>query len=167
MSSDYAITLSSNGRGVQCWTVHFSRSGQSYMRRFYFGSRRSSEEARAAAEAWRDQQLRDVAPLKAAEFCNKLRTTNTSGVPGVTFYRPQKMPAGIWQARLHRLHGRPLVKSFSVKRYGHDGAFAKAVEARRHMLEVFGDEPYLRAHPAHEAARAAGHVSPCPAAGQL
>ena len=78
---------------------------------------------------------------------------------GVTFSRPARQPEGIWQARLHRADQRPVVKTFAVKRHGFDTAFAKAVEARRLMVESIGDELYLRDDYARQVARAAGHVT--------
>lgn len=159
MSFEYGIVNlpGEPGRGV--WAAAVGRRGEVHTKSFRYGGKRSSDEALAAARAWRDQQMRNLTPLKIAEFCEHKRESNTSGVVGVTFSRPARQPEGIWQARLHRADQRPVVKTFAVKRHGFDTAFAKAVEARRLMVESIGDELYLRDDYARQVARAAGHVT--------
>lgn len=161
MLQEYGIRDRKRGPARGSLFVQISRGGQTLRRSLCYGGRRTYEEALASALQWRDEQLRQVEPMKAAEVWDMVRVTNTSGVPGVTFYRPGKQPEGIWQARLHLVHERKLVKTFSVKRHGYEGAFAKAVEARRKMVERFGDEPYLHTEFARRAALAAGHVAQC------
>ena len=39
--------------------------------------------------------------------------------------------------------GKELARTFSVKRYGYEGAFKLAVKARQELLETIEDKPYL------------------------
>lgn len=144
MSKDYAIRLGRSCKGHPLWVVRFSRQGVCYTRTFSFGEKRTRQQARAAAEAWRDAQLRCVRPMTIIEFAALDRANNTSGVPGVSFYRPKRQPLGIWQARLILGDGTRMVKSFSVKRLGYESALAQAVAARRKMEEAASDRPFLR-----------------------
>jgi hypothetical protein len=75
-----------------------------------------------------------------------VRTNNQSGVPGVQFIQPRRQPQGSWQARLKLPDGKELTRTFSVKRYGYDGAFKRAVKARQDLLKTIEDKPYL-VHP--------------------
>lgn len=143
MSKDYAISLGRSSKGHPMWVVSFSRQGVLHTRKFSFGQKRTRQQARAAAEAWRDAQLRRVQPMTIIEFAALDRANNTSGVPGVSFYRPKRQPLGIWQARLILGDGTRMIKSFSVKRLGYEGALAQAVAARRKMEEAANDRPFL------------------------
>lgn len=143
MESDYAISLGRSKQGREYWTVGFSRRGVPHVKRFYFGAKRSSEQARALAEAWREARLREAEPMTIAEFAALQRSNNTSGEPGVTFHVGVRGPLGFWQARLILGDGWRMVKSFSVQRHGYGGAFQKAVEARRRMLATVADRPLL------------------------
>ena len=92
------------------------------------------------------KQLAKTRALGKREFHQLVRTNNQSGVPGVQFIQPRRQPQGSWQARLKLPGGKELTRTFSVKRYGYEGAFKRAVRARQELLETIEDKPYLM-HP--------------------
>ena len=139
----YAIKRQMAAKAAWFWVVAFSRNKTRYYKRFYELKHGGSDLARAAAVAWRDEQLRQVKVLTVAEFCEKRRSNNTSGVPGVVFLTSKRQPQGLWQARL-KLANAPLKsKSFSVRQYGFAKACELAIAARQAMLEAAGDIPYV------------------------
>lgn len=97
----------------------------------------------AAAIQWRDSQLDKTQALSKREFHQLIRGNNQSGVPGVQFIQPKTQPLGSWQARLKLPDGKEMTRTFAVKRYGYDAAFRLAVKARRELLEIIEDKPYL------------------------
>ena len=105
--------------------------------------RGGSENALAAATAWRDEQLAAVSTLSKRAFCQIKRTSNRSGVPGVLFIWPTGQPQGSWAAKIKLPNGDVRTKTFSVKKYGEAQAFDLAVEARNQLLELVEDEPFL------------------------
>lgn len=149
----YAIKHLQATSGTWCWAVNFSRAGKRFSKRFYEPMYGGSKKARQAAMAWRDQMLAQTPPLTMVEFSQKVRSNNTSGVPGVTFHKSACQPEGFWQAGLTLASGRRIRKSFSVLSLGDRQAFALAVQARQTMLEDAQDGPYLYAPVALKAAK--------------
>ena len=142
-ASPYALfRLQAQPSGTWYWAVHFSRHGQRHYRRFYDPKYSGPAKAKKAAIAWRDEQLASIPALSVVEFCQHQRSNNTSGVPGVHFLKSESQPEGIWQAKL-KLDGRARHRSFSVRRYGYEAAFAKAVAARQELLASAEDRLYL------------------------
>lgn len=141
--SAYALKHLQADKGTWYWAVDFSRHGQHCYSRFYEPMHGGYEAARAAAVAWRDERLVEVKALGILEFCQKRRTNNTSGEPGVHFLTPPAQPEGIWQAKLKLADGTRATKTFSVRRYGHQAAYEMAVAARRGMLQQARDRPYV------------------------
>ena len=109
--------------------------------------------ARQAAIAWRDQMLAQIKPMTVVEFSQKVRSNNTSGVPGVTFHKTASQPEGIWQAGLTLSSGKRLRKSFAVLLHGERQAYQLAVQARQAMLDDAQDSVYLYANVALKAAQ--------------
>jgi hypothetical protein len=140
----YAITRAKKAKNAWYWRVTFRRRGKSYARTFHDLKHGGEKQARAAALAWRDQQLRRAGVLTFREFHEQRRSNNTSGVPGVHFLRSAAQPRGIWQARIKLANGRKIHKSFSVKRFGSREAFRRAVAARAQLLQLVPDRPYLK-----------------------
>lgn len=142
----YAIYHQQTGNGVWYWSVSFSRNGQMYTKRFFEPSHGGSEPAKAAAIAWRDQTLAKAEVLTMLEFCQKKRSSNTSGTPGVHFMKSAAQPLGFWQAKLKMGGGKYLSKSFSVLKHGDHAAHELALAARAEMVANAQDKPYLK-HP--------------------
>ncbi len=139
----YAISRIEVKPGVWCWSVHFRRTGKAHYKSFYDLKMGGSKKALAAAIEWRDDQLAKTRALGKREFHQLVRINNQSGVPGVQFIQPKSQPQGSWQARLKMPDGKELARTFSVKRYGYEGAFKLAVKARQELLETIEDKPYL------------------------
>jgi hypothetical protein len=151
----YALKHLQATSGTWYWVVNFSRNGTMYSKRFYEPMYGGSNKARQAAIAWRDQMLAQIKPMTVVEFSQKVRSNNTSGVPGVTFHKTASQPEGIWQAGLTLGSGKRLRKSFAVLLHGERQAFELAVQARQAMLEQTKDKPYLHSPVALQAARLA------------
>ena len=149
----YAISRHERRPGIWYWSVMFTRQGKPHYKSFYDMRRGGSENALAAAIAWRDEQLAAIKALTKREFCQIKRTSNQSGVPGVHFIRPKNHPQGCWAARLKLPDGRQRTKTFSVRKYGESRAFELAVEARSQLLDLVEDKPFLRDQVATKFAR--------------
>lgn len=87
-----------------------------------------------AAIAFRDEVNIECVPLSKREVCATVRTTNTSGVPGVI--RTRDRGQDYWKARLLTCDGANRTRQFSIKKYGDEAAFDLAVQARSQMLEM-------------------------------
>jgi hypothetical protein len=148
----YAITRQQATSGTWYWAVHFSRRGQMHYRRFYEPMYGGSKAARQAAIEWRDAQLAEARTLTLVEFCRQQRSNNTSGVPGVHFLVSPRQPEGIWQAKL-KIDRKSKSQSFSVRKFGYQGAYDLAVAARESLLAAAQDRPYLVAEVAKRMAR--------------
>lgn len=147
----YAISHIEAKPGIWCWAVSFRRRGKAHNRHFYYASRGISKtEALVEAVAWRDRQLSRVRALSKREFCQIVRSSNHSGVPGVYFLHPKNHRRGVWQAQVRLPGGSKLTRTFSVHKYGNQPAFERAVTARNRMLKLVEDRPYL----SHVTARA-------------
>lgn len=146
LSPLYAITRTEPKPGIWCWTVLFRRRGKAHIKAFYELQLGGSEKALGAAIKWRDSQLAKTQTLSQREFHQLVRTNNHSGVPGVQFIKPTNQPMGSWQARLKLPGGKQATKTFAVLKYGYEGAFKLAVEARGELLGLVEDKPYLH-HP--------------------
>jgi hypothetical protein len=129
-------------------------------KRFYEPMYGGSKKARQAAIAWRDEMLVRIKPMTVVDFSQKIRSNNTSGVPGVTFHKTARQPEGIWQAGLTLSGGKRLRKSFSVLLHGERNAYELAVQARRAMLDDAQDSIYLYSNVALKAAQASKAIKP-------
>jgi hypothetical protein len=92
---------------------------------------------------WRDGSLAEIPVFTVREFHARVRSNNTSGIPGVTFLRPSKQPEGLWQAKISFGDGRRLCRQFSVRKFGPAEAFARAVAARSEFLASILDKAYV------------------------
>lgn len=125
------------------WRVNFRRQGKSYSKTFYDLTCGGSTEAKAAAIAWRDEQLAAIKALTLVDFHQQKRSNNLSGVPGVHFHKTPAQPVGFWQANIKTNDGKRAAKSFSVRKYGEREAFRLAVAARSELLAKVENRPYL------------------------
>jgi len=97
--------------------------------------------ARIMAIAWRDAAMRLVPPVTKQQFRNRLRSSNTSGVPGVSSkYNQGQLVA--WRASLQTPE-RSHFKSFSTKIYGEERAKELAIAARQHLLDRYGSDSFI------------------------
>jgi hypothetical protein len=140
----YAIRREKAAKNAWRWRVQFIRRGELHSAHFYDLKYGGSKKALAAAIAWRNQKLQKLTPMTKREFHEQKRSNNTSGVPGVHFLRSKAQPRGSWQARVAFLDGRKTHRTFSIAKYGRRDAFALAVAARKRLLELVDDKPYLK-----------------------
>ena len=127
----------------ECFIVSVRRRGRTYTRRFASSKHGSSVAALEAAIAWRNACLAETPVFTLREFHARVRSNNTSGIPGVTFLRPSKQPAGLWQAKISLGGGRRLCRQFSVRKFGPAEAFTRAVAARSEFLAAVPQKPYV------------------------
>ncbi|MDR0782101.1 MAG: AP2 domain-containing protein [Pseudomonadales bacterium] len=97
--------------------------------------------ALAMAMAWRDAALRLLPPVTLRELQTRLRSSNTSGVPGVSCERKQG-EAKAWCALLETPERR-YRESFPIKTYGEQRAKELAIAARQRMLEQYGVDAFF------------------------
>lgn len=74
------------------------------------------------------------------------RKDNTSGVQGVSRWvttRRRNQKVEMWRAVAHDTTGKQIIKTFSIKKYGEQGAFKMACDARKQMEQDY------RYHPNH------------------
>ena len=72
------------------------------------------------------------------------RKDNTSGVKGVSLWKTKRrgnQPVHMWRAVAIDQNGKQKIKTFSIKKYGNQGAFDLACEARKQMDIDFGYHP--------------------------
>lgn len=142
----YAISRIEAKPGIWCWSVNFRRRGKPHYKSFYDLQLGGSKKALVAAIEWRDSKLAKTRVLSKREFHQLVRTNNQSGVPGVQFIQPKIQPQGSWQARLKLPDGKEVTRTFAVLKYGYEDAFKLAVEARKELLGLVENKPYLH-HP--------------------
>jgi len=139
----YAVYRFKGGRNAWNWAVHFRRRGKLHFKRFYDLKHGGSDQALAAAIAWRDATLAKTKTLTHREFHAQRLSSNTSGVPGVVLVKSPRQPHGAWQALIRLPSGRRISKSFSILKFGRREAFKRANAARARMLELIDEQPYL------------------------
>jgi hypothetical protein len=81
--------------------------------------------------------------MTVLQFAQWPRANNSSGVHGVTFGRSARQPEGFWRAGLTLPDGTRRRKTYSVKCFGHAGAFDLAEQARQNMLMAGEDRVYV------------------------
>ncbi len=59
------------------------------------------------------------------------------------FHTISAQPLGFWQATIRFQDGKRIAKSFSVRKFGRREALKHAIAARRDMLAMVDDRPYL------------------------
>lgn len=122
-------------RGMPHWRVSIRRGSTHFQKRFPFHLHGGREMALEKAKAWRDEIV-SAHPVKSKlDMARQMRPNNTSGTPGVYRRKAVRKKRGktyvsyYWQAIAP---GRANdTRSFSIKVYGEDGAYRKAVDARK------------------------------------
>ncbi|WP_374432252.1 AP2/ERF family transcription factor [Ideonella dechloratans] len=125
----------------QLWEVRLYRRGVTHRRCFSAARYGDMDRALVAALAWRDARLAELAPFTEQELCMRQRGNNTSGTPGVSLMRVRRKRADghlaeeqYWVARLEQKGQRRQTRRFSVAKYGYEGAYDMAVQARLAMV---------------------------------
>lgn len=157
----YGISRMRAPRGTLYWQVALRRRGAGLAKAFPDLKHGGSAAALATAITWRDRAVRGPT-LSLREFHAKVRTVNRSGVSGVQKYFKASLPEGWWQARIKLADGREKTRSFSIQKYGDAEAFRRAVAARKELLRLVEDRPYLNSPAAKHLARASARPSQPP-----
>ena len=140
----YAIRTRRGPQGI-VYRVSFTRHGKNVAKLFRARDYANARAALKAARIWRDGMTQSLLPETKQEFSQRVRPDNTSGCPGV-YLKRQVIRRGdwsgeyaFWQAQTPQ-GVRPFrSRSFSVDRYGFDGAYELAVQARADFVaEVEG-----------------------------
>lgn len=131
VSTLYAITRIDSARsGSYGWQVRLMRQGQRYGK-FFSDSSYSNDSQRAllTAKKWRDALLKELSNQRHASIHQR----NHSGVVGVVriTVKTAKKSYYFWQATWHPQPGQRVCVKFSILRYGEQGAFDRAVQARQ------------------------------------
>lgn len=140
----YAIRTREGPWGT-VYRVSFTRHGKNVARLFRVRDYGTARAALKAARAWRDGMTKALAPETKQEYSQRVQPNNTSGCPGV-YLKRQLVRRGdwmgeyaFWQAQTPQGIKPFRSRSFSVDRYGFDGAYEMAVKARAEFVaEVEG-----------------------------
>jgi hypothetical protein len=124
------------------WRVQVRRQSRWYRRNFSDGRHGGTEQALAAATAYRDQVISVHPPLGMHEYCAIVKKTNRSGVSGLTRVdRLERIKGRLcrrlyWEAQWPIDGCRSKHRKFSVLKYGEEAAFEMALAARHTGLEA-------------------------------
>jgi hypothetical protein len=135
----YAIRTRKGPRGI-VYRVSLCRAGQTVWQLFREREHGSARKALEAARQWRDRMAHELEPETKQAFSERLTPTNTSGQPGVYLRRQIVHRNGKeyeyvhWQAQSPAGAKPWRSRSFSIDRYGYDGAYELAVQARAELL---------------------------------
>lgn len=130
--------------------VSLMRQGVRYHAHFAVSRWGSEAEALREAQAWRDSIVRSVPPVERRARAVKLRSSNQTGIAGVSMVLGRDGNALGWKAHTYIAPGRRLQTYFSIKRYG-ELARDLAISARHAQLELM--EGFAKLHPAEEQIR--------------
>lgn len=127
------------------WLVTIQRRGVIFRRQFSDGVLGGKAKSLAAAKAYRDEIVAKHPPLSRREHAEILKKNNKSGVVGVCRYcasdtgqRTSAERRWFWVASWVLPDGRAKRVKFSVQKYGEEGAFKRAVKARRGAIKQMG-----------------------------
>lgn len=133
---------------THCWRVTVQRRSRLYRRDFSDGTHGGSEQALAAAERYRDELLQAYPPLGMADYCAILKKNNRSGVSGLTradrvaICKGRRQRKLYWEAQWPIDNGRSRHKKFSILKYGEEGAYQMALDARETALHALSAETF-------------------------
>jgi hypothetical protein len=135
----YAIRMRPGKTGIT-YRVTFTRHDGTPTALFRESEYGSAKAALKAAQAWRDQMVQVLMPETKQAFSQRVKANNTSGCPGV-YLKRQTVRRGdrtgeytFWQAQTPEGVKPFRSRSFSVNRYGFDGAYELAVQARAEFV---------------------------------
>ncbi len=124
------------------WLVTIQRRGVIYRKHFSDGTLGGKRKAFAAAREYRDEVMAKHPPLSMQEYSSIVKKNNRSGVVGVCRYcasetrdLPEDKQRWFWVASWPLPDGKRKRVKFSVKKYGDDGAFQRALAARNEAIE--------------------------------
>ncbi len=127
------------GSKTHCWRVEIRRQSRTYRRSFSDGRYGGRANALQAALAYRDQVVAAHPRLARSTYCAIVRTNNRSGISGLTRVdrvelsgRPQRKL--YWEAQVPLGQGCAQHRRFSIRKYGEEGAYQRALAVREGAL---------------------------------
>ncbi len=134
LQGNYGIIRSQDKRkGTTSWLVRLRRDGYRVGTRYFYHHHYDSPDAAlAAARAYRNALLELYPPLTSREYRQRPGKRNASGVPGVSRDRGR---TGYWIASTKLPDGAVILKRFSVKTHGENGAKELAIRERERQLQ--------------------------------
>lgn len=140
--SEYGISRIDNENSrTHGWLVTIQRRGVIYRRHFSDGPHGGKLKALAAARAYRDEIVDKHPPMPLKEYTAIVKRNNKSGVVGVskscstaTQNLPPEEQRWFWVAAWPLPNGRRKRVKFSANKYGDEGAFQLAVQAREEAM---------------------------------
>lgn len=124
-------------RGCYCFNVFILRNKKPFQKSFSEKRHGSEQATLKMAQAWRDTIIAKYPAMSMAQFCAIVRSSNTSGVPGV--YRKMSNTSRKngsvsrhvgWTAHIPTGDGKRRVRNFSIETFGEDGARQRAIDTR-------------------------------------
>lgn len=135
----YGITrIDNNTSHTHSWVVTIARKRRKFVKSFSDVPCGGKGKALRAAKKYRDEILSQFPPLTLNEYCSIVKRNNRSGIPGVCLYlRPNKdgQVDRYWIACWSPTPRKTKQVKFSVKKYGEEEAFQRAVQARSEALK--------------------------------
>ncbi len=142
-TKDYAIRFMEPDGKSAYYLVAFTRRLVYYSKTFAPAAHGGKRAALAAAKQWRDLMLAGLPPITKQEYARQVRSSNTSGVPGVMRLNlRQESSRGNWRSYPTWVAVTPKgvrprkSKSFSILRYGERRAFELACAAREGFVRM-------------------------------
>lgn len=131
----YGICRTIGHRHGPGWIVHLTRNGEHFSKPFALSMYGDEEAALIRAQAWRDEIVKAHPPRTRLQQATRLKSNNTSGIPGVTCQLGQDGNVQAWIAGTTVSPGKKLTKYFSVARYGAAQAKLLAIAERQRQLQ--------------------------------
>ena len=123
------------------WLVTIQRRGIIYRKHFSDGIFGGKKKAFNVARAYRDEVVAKHPPLSMQEYSNIVKKNNRSGVVGVCRYcasetreLSEERQRWFWVASWPLPDGKRKRVKFSVRKYGEEGAFQQALDARNKAI---------------------------------
>ncbi|WP_143605961.1 AP2 domain-containing protein [Variovorax sp. 54] len=139
------------------YEVSIMRKGTRYTKRFSVSRNGGMVPALRQALEWRDTIVQTIPPLERKERAQKLRSNNTTGVPGVSCRLSPDGKPREWIAKTYVSKGKVLRVGFSVRRWGSAALFL-AIEERSKQLDRMNG--LTDVHPAEAAIRQSSASKP-------
>lgn len=129
--------LSAQGHRLSGWEVRIQRQGKKYCKFFSDNQWNGNRGALNAAKKYRDELESQLRPYTTKKLAETPSVRNTSGIVGVRrtwqtiVNKDYEFTYEFWVAQWIDGLGRRKTRSYSIAKYGEEGAFQLALAARR------------------------------------
>lgn len=148
----YGITSALGDRDGPGWNVILKRNGVRFAKPFPFSRFGGEEAALVQAQAWRDEMVKAHPPASRQQRANQLRSTNKTGIPGVTCMLGPDGKPRTWVAKTQIAPDKTLQAKFSIARHGPEAKLL-AIAARQKQLQQLTGLAFV--HPSEAVVREA------------